>query len=150
MTLSVNDAIAQIEGFTGTAQQLKDLAKSLVDQLDATPPSGSTTLLYGVVDNAAEEFAKTRPSLAALTKTEVGMFLSSDELKEELTRDASIDADLDHPSCAVVCDKGYDSDANRTMARERRAVAVIQHPSNRKKISTRFAKALHQGRVLIE
>jgi len=51
---------------------------------------------------------------------------------------------------AVVCDKGYDSDTNRTVARERGTVPVIPYRSNRKHIPERFAKALYRGRARIE
>ena len=48
--------------------------------------------------------------------------------------EALIDAGPDDPPRAAVGDKGYDSDANRAMARERRAVPVsriapIERPS---------------------
>ncbi|MEO1495273.1 MAG: transposase [Pseudomonadota bacterium] len=64
--------------------------------------------------------------------------------------EALIDAGPDEPPRAVVADKGYDSDANRAMARERGAVAVIPHRSNRRAIPARFARALYQGRARIE
>jgi len=64
--------------------------------------------------------------------------------------EALIDAGPDHAPRAVVADKGYDSDANRTMARERGAVPVIPHRSNRKTIPARFARALYRGRARIE
>lgn len=64
--------------------------------------------------------------------------------------EALIDAGPDEAPSAVVCDKGYDSDANMTMARERGAVPVIAHRSNRKAIAARFAKALYRGRAHIE
>lgn len=51
---------------------------------------------------------------------------------------------------AIIADKGYDSDANRAMARERGAVPVIPHRSNRKAIPARFARALYRGRARIE
>ena len=63
---------------------------------------------------------------------------------------ALIDAGPDDPPRAVVGDKGYDSDANRVMARDRGAVPVIPHRSNRKTIPARFAKALYKGRARIE
>lgn len=63
---------------------------------------------------------------------------------------ALIDAGPDETARAVVGDKGYDSDANRAMARERGAVPVIPHRSNRKAIPARFAKALYRGRARIE
>ena len=50
----------------------------------------------------------------------------------------------------MVCDKGYDSDANRAMARKRGAVPIIPHRSNRKTIPARFANALYRGRARIE
>lgn len=61
-----------------------------------------------------------------------------------------IDAGPDEAPRAVVGDKGYDSDANRAMARDRGAVPVIPHRSNRKSIPARFARALYRGRARIE
>ena len=61
-----------------------------------------------------------------------------------------IDAGPDRAPRAVVADKGYDSDANRAMARARGAVQVIPHRSNRKAIPARFANALYRGRSHIE
>jgi hypothetical protein len=63
---------------------------------------------------------------------------------------ALIDAGPDDPPRAVVCDKGYDSDANRAMARDRGAVPVIPYRKGRKSIPARFAKALYRGRARIE
>jgi transposase len=51
---------------------------------------------------------------------------------------------------AVVADKGYDSDANRALARQRGAVPVIPYRSHRKAIPARFAAALYRGRARIE
>ena len=56
----------------------------------------------------------------------------------------------DDPPRAVVCDKGYDSDANRAFARERGTLPVIPYRSNRKHIPARFARALYRGRARIE
>ena len=56
----------------------------------------------------------------------------------------------DDPPRAVVCDKGYDSDANRALARERGTLPVIPYRSNRKHIPERFARALYRGRARIE
>ena len=39
--------------------------------------------------------------------------------------EALIDAGPDHAPRAVVADKGYDSDANRIMARKRGAVSLV-------------------------
>jgi transposase len=61
-----------------------------------------------------------------------------------------IDAGPDAAARAVVADKGYDSDANRALARQRGAVPVIPHRSNRKLIPARFAAALYRGRARIE
>jgi transposase len=61
-----------------------------------------------------------------------------------------IDAGPDAVARAVVADKGYDSDANRALARQRGAVPVIPHRSNRKVIPAHFAKALYRGRARIE
>jgi transposase len=51
---------------------------------------------------------------------------------------------------AVVADKGYDSRANRALARKRGAVPVIPYRSNTKHIPKAFAKALYRGRARIE
>ena len=51
---------------------------------------------------------------------------------------------------AVVADKGYDSQANRALARKRGAVPVIPYRSNTKHIPKVFAKALYRGRARIE
>jgi len=51
---------------------------------------------------------------------------------------------------AVVADKGYDSRANRALARKRGAVPVIPYRSNTKHIPKVFAKALYRGRARIE
>jgi transposase len=64
--------------------------------------------------------------------------------------EALIDAGPDQAPRAVVADKGYDSDTNRAMARQRGSVPVIPHRSNRKKIPARFARALYRGRARIE
>lgn len=56
----------------------------------------------------------------------------------------------DDPPRAVVCDKGYDSDANRAFARECGTLPVIPYRSNRKNIPERFARALYRGRARIE
>jgi len=47
-------------------------------------------------------------------------------------------------------DKGYDSDANRQLARAAGAVAVIPYRSNRRNIPKHFAKAMYRGRARIE
>ena len=64
--------------------------------------------------------------------------------------DALIDAGPDEAPRAIVADKGYDSDANRAMARKRGAVPVIPYRSNRKVVPARFARALYRGRARIE
>ena len=46
-----------------------------------------------------------------------------------------------------MADRGYDSDANRSMARKRVAVPVIPYRSNRKVVPARFARALYRGRI---
>lgn len=61
-----------------------------------------------------------------------------------------IDAGSDDVARAVICDKGYDSDANRAMARDRGAVPVIPYRKSRKEIPARFARALYRGRARIE
>ena len=63
---------------------------------------------------------------------------------------APIDAGPDEPPRAAVGDKGYDSDANRAMARARGAVPVIPYRKGGKTIPTRFAQALYRGRARIE
>lgn len=63
---------------------------------------------------------------------------------------ALIDAGPDAAPRAVVADKGYDSDANRALARRHGAVPVIPYRSNRKAIPARFANALYRGRARIE
>ena len=63
---------------------------------------------------------------------------------------ALIDAGPDGPARAVIGDKGYDSDANRALARERGAVPVIPHRSNRNVIPAHFATSLYRGRARIE
>ena len=64
--------------------------------------------------------------------------------------DALLDAGPDEAPRAVVADKGYDSDANRALARRRGAVPVIPYRSNRKTVPARFARALYRGRARIE
>lgn len=61
-----------------------------------------------------------------------------------------IDAGPDAVARAVVAGKGYDSNANRALARQRGAVPVIPYRSNRKMIPARFAAALYRGRARIE
>ncbi len=51
---------------------------------------------------------------------------------------------------AAIADKGYDSAANRQIARERGAVPVIPYRRNTKVIPKVFAKALYRGRARIE
>jgi len=51
---------------------------------------------------------------------------------------------------AVVADKGYDSAANRAIARRRGAVPVIPYRKNTKAIPKHFAAALYRGRARIE
>lgn len=61
-----------------------------------------------------------------------------------------IDLGPDGATRAMVADKAYDSDANRALARQRGAIPVIPHRSNRKVIPARFAAALYRGRARIE
>jgi hypothetical protein len=61
-----------------------------------------------------------------------------------------IDLGPDDAPRAVVAGEGYDSDANRALARQRGAVPVIPHRSNRKAIPARFARAPYRGRARIE
>ena len=51
---------------------------------------------------------------------------------------------------AAVADKGYDSAANRAIARERGVVSVIPYRKNTKVIPKHFAAALYRGRARIE
>ena len=51
---------------------------------------------------------------------------------------------------AAVADKGYDSAANRSIARKRGAVPVIPYRKNTKAIPKHFAAALYRGRARIE
>ena len=76
--------------------------------------------------------------------------LTGGEAADSPLFEALIDAGPDEAPRAIVCDKGYDSDANRMMARERGAVPIIPHRSIRKAIPARFAKALYRGRARIE
>jgi len=80
----------------------------------------------------------------------VAFELTGGEAADSPMFEALIDAGPDEPARAVIGDKGYDSDANRALARERGAVPVIPHRSNRKAIPARFAKALYRGRARIE
>ena len=61
-----------------------------------------------------------------------------------------LDAGADVTPRAVVADKGYDSDANRDLARSRGIVPVIPYRKNRKDIPERFASALYRGRARVE
>ena len=76
--------------------------------------------------------------------------LTGGEASDSPMFEALIDAGPDEAPRAVVGDKGFDSDANRAMARERGAVPVIPYRSNRKAIPARFATALYRGRARIE
>jgi IS5 family transposase len=78
--------------------------------------------------------------------------LTGGEAADSPMFEALIDAGPNETPRAVVCDKGYDSDENRALARERGTVPVIPHRSNRKKIPAHFAKALYRdrGRARIE
>lgn len=51
---------------------------------------------------------------------------------------------------AIVADKGYDSKANRTAARNRGTLAIIPHRRNTKNIPKVFAKVLYRARARIE
>ena len=51
---------------------------------------------------------------------------------------------------AAVADKGYDSAANRQLARDRGAVPVIPFRRNTRAIPRHFGKALYRGRARIE
>ncbi len=61
-----------------------------------------------------------------------------------------LDAGPDIMPRAIICDKGYDSNANRAIAREHGVVPVIPYRSNRKHIPKHFAYALYRGRARIE
>jgi len=80
----------------------------------------------------------------------MGFELTGGEAADSPQFETLIDIGLDEPPRAVVCDKGYDSDANRALARERGTLPVIPYRSNRKHIPERFAKALYRGRARIE
>ncbi len=49
-----------------------------------------------------------------------------------------------------MCDKGYDSHANRQAARNRGIIPVIPRRRNAKNPQTHFLKALYRGRTRIE
>ena len=76
--------------------------------------------------------------------------LTGGEASDSPQFETLIDAGPDAAPRAMVADKGYDSGANRALARQRGAVPVIPHRSNRKAIPARFAKALYRGRARIE
>ncbi|MEM9429707.1 MAG: IS5 family transposase, partial [Pseudomonadota bacterium] len=81
--------------------------------------------------------------------------LTGGEAADSPVFEALIDAGPVEAPRAVVCDRGFcdrghDSDANRAMARECRAVAIIPHRSNRTAIPARVAKALSRDRARIE
>jgi len=76
--------------------------------------------------------------------------LTGGEASDSPMFETLIDAGPDAAPRAVVCDKGYDSNANRDLARKRGAVPVIPYRKNRKGIPARFAKALYRGRARVE
>lgn len=61
-----------------------------------------------------------------------------------------IDLGPDVQPRAVVADKGYDSAANRQIARDHDALPVIPHRRNARNQPSFFAKALYRGRARIE
>ncbi len=80
----------------------------------------------------------------------MGFELTGGEASDCTQFEALIETGPDAKPRAIVADKGYDSDANRDMARKLGAVPVIPYRSNRKHIPQRFAKALYRGRARIE
>lgn len=76
--------------------------------------------------------------------------LTGGEASDSPMFEALIEAGPDAPPRAVVCDKGYDSDANRAVARRHGAVPVIPYRKGRKSVPARFARALYRGRARIE
>ena len=61
-----------------------------------------------------------------------------------------LDASLCPVPRAVVADKGYDSHANRQVARNRGVIPVIPQRKNAKNPQRHFPKALYRGRGRIE
>ena len=80
----------------------------------------------------------------------MGFELTGGEASDSIQFKALMQAGPVENPRAIVADKGYDSDANRKMAREVGALPVIPYRSNRKHIPERFAKALYRGRARIE
>lgn len=80
----------------------------------------------------------------------MGFELTGGEASDSTQFAALIETGMTENPRAIVADKGYDSDANRIMAREIGAVPVIPYRSNRKHIPKRFANALYRGRARIE
>lgn len=80
----------------------------------------------------------------------MGFELTGGQAADSPQFETLMDIGPDETPRAVVCDKGYDSDANRALARQRGALPVIPHRSNRKHIPERFARALYRGRARIE
>ena len=76
--------------------------------------------------------------------------LTGGEAADSPLFEALIDAGPDERPRAVVADKGCDSNHNRTLARDRGAVPIISHRSNRRNIPKHFANALYKGRARIE
>lgn len=76
--------------------------------------------------------------------------LTGGQASDSLIFAALMNAGPDEAPHAGVCDKGYDSDDNWAMARDRGAIAVIPYRKNRKTIPIRFAQALYRGCNCIE
>ena len=61
-----------------------------------------------------------------------------------------LDSGPDVKPRAALADKGYDSNVNRTLARERGICPAIPHKINAKHRPAFFPKALYRGRARIE
>ena len=80
----------------------------------------------------------------------VAFELTGDEAADSPQFETLINLGSDDAARAMVANKAYDSDANRTQARNRGAIPVIPHRSNRKAIPARLASAIYRGRARIE
>lgn len=80
----------------------------------------------------------------------MGFELTGGEASDSTQFEALIQTGAVENPRAIVADKGYDSDANRDMARGIGALPVIPYRSNREHTPERFAKALYEARSRIE
>lgn len=80
----------------------------------------------------------------------LGFELTGGEASDSTQFEALMETGPDTKARAYMGDKGYDSDANRQLARAAGAVAVIPYRSNRRNIPKYFAKAMYRGRARIE